>query len=968
MKKYLFIFLLMFITLVSPGFSQTPANVVDPYASIYQTRLDDALAVYFTPENFTITADGSTDVSDALQEAINKVQETVRYGIVFIPEGIYRISKKINLWKGVRLIGYGKKRPVILLGKNTPGFQDGSGKYLFHFVSDRPWRNTQQVADANAGTFYTGIRNINIRIEEGNQAAVVVRYHAAQHCFLSHMDFNLSAGNVGVEDICNEIEFCRFFGGDYGIKTGKTAPGWQTLIIDSYFEKQDKASIATEEAEMLIIRNHFRNVPTVVSINENRSEQLWISDSRFENITSPAIIVSNENHPKTQINLKDIICINTPDFLQFRGSGQKISLKEKIYQVKEFSHGLHYENMSVWPEIKTISNIEPLKKAPMLVPSDIPQLASTDSWVNIKSLGAVGNGVADDTEILKKAIANYTSIYLPSGHYRVTEPIILKPGTNIIGLHPSITQIMLRDSTAIYQGIGSPLPLLETPQGGINIVSGIGLNTSGMNPRAVAAKWMAGEKSMMNDVRFTGGHGTYDLKGREVRVYNDNRTADGIPYRKWDTQNWSLWITNGGGGTFKDIWAPNPYASAGLFVSDTQAGGRIYIMSIEHHVRNEAIFDHVSNWRIYGLQLEEESGEGPHCLPLDIRNSNNILFANTFSYRVSRMTTPYPYAIRTENSKDLYFRGLRTYTWTKYLFDNTLYDAGSRIGIRPREIAYLNVTSIENQSSKPDVEKLADGFDFIDGATIDHEGNPYFIDYKWQRIYKWNVLQKKLELICELPVYPVSLSFDTEGNLLVVTRYVQIESVFNKGDVKVIAMNPDNPVGTIRELKEVPFSSIDKSKIKNVVYQASRYRIEHNVEAALAAPVNTCFVAPDGITIIPYTQDLAQTYSLKVSQPGKKIYVSSNAAQRTYSVDIDDRGRFINPSLFVQDGETDALAMPDGDVYISSGNILIYNSNGILKRNIDVPERPSSVVLGGKNRDILFICARKGFYCVKISD
>ena len=122
------------------------------YSSVYTTKLDDPLAVYFTPDNFDITTDGSTDVSDQLQEAINKVQETVRYGIVFIPEGTYRISKKIYLWKGVRLIGYGKNRPVILLDKNTPGFQGGKGKYMFHFVSDRPWRSGQPVADANAGT------------------------------------------------------------------------------------------------------------------------------------------------------------------------------------------------------------------------------------------------------------------------------------------------------------------------------------------------------------------------------------------------------------------------------------------------------------------------------------------------------------------------------------------------------------------------------------------------------------------------------------------------------------------------------------------------------------------------------------------------------------------------------------------------------------------------------------------------
>ena len=103
MSKIRFIYFCLFIALTSQGFSQTPANAVDPYSSIYQTKLEDGHAVYFTPENFNIKADGSLDVSDALQEAINKVQETVRYGIVFIPEGTYKISKTIYLWKGIQI-------------------------------------------------------------------------------------------------------------------------------------------------------------------------------------------------------------------------------------------------------------------------------------------------------------------------------------------------------------------------------------------------------------------------------------------------------------------------------------------------------------------------------------------------------------------------------------------------------------------------------------------------------------------------------------------------------------------------------------------------------------------------------------------------------------------------------------------------------------------------------------------------
>ena len=150
---------------------------------------------------------------------------------------------------------------------------------------------------------------------------------------------------------------------------------------------------------------------------------------------------------------------------------------------------------------------------PAPVKSDLPDLPARDTWVDIRTLGAKGDGSTDDTAVFQKAIAGNRAIYLPSGRYVVTDTITLKPDTALIGLNPSTTQIDLLDGTPAFQGVGAPKPLIETPKGGTNIMIGIGLYTNGINPRAVAAKWMAGKDSMMNDVRFLGGHGTDKLDG-----------------------------------------------------------------------------------------------------------------------------------------------------------------------------------------------------------------------------------------------------------------------------------------------------------------------------------------------------------------------------------------------------------------------------------------------------------------------
>ena len=60
--------------------------------SFYTKQLMDSDAVYFTPENFNIKADGSMDVSDVLQQALYDLKTTHNFGILFSPEGKYLIS------------------------------------------------------------------------------------------------------------------------------------------------------------------------------------------------------------------------------------------------------------------------------------------------------------------------------------------------------------------------------------------------------------------------------------------------------------------------------------------------------------------------------------------------------------------------------------------------------------------------------------------------------------------------------------------------------------------------------------------------------------------------------------------------------------------------------------------------------------------------------------------------------------
>src|SRR6202043_3627312 len=100
-------------------------------SSYYPARIDDAKAGYLTGDSFPVRGDGIADDTDAIQQAINKVQETTNQGILFVPTGRYRLTKTIYIWPGIRVIGFGTPRHVFVLPVNTPSFQQGPAYMMF---------------------------------------------------------------------------------------------------------------------------------------------------------------------------------------------------------------------------------------------------------------------------------------------------------------------------------------------------------------------------------------------------------------------------------------------------------------------------------------------------------------------------------------------------------------------------------------------------------------------------------------------------------------------------------------------------------------------------------------------------------------------------------------------------------------------------------------------------------------------
>ena len=352
-EKIILFYLIIFIPTIIYG------QDIRESMSVFQSKIVDTSAVYFTSENFNISSKGNKDISDELQRAINELKEKNNFGIVFIPEGTYLISKTIYIPKAIRLIGYGKNRPLIKLADHSDGFQmpddsdKGKAKYMFWFTS-KITKLGKEIDDANPGTFYSALMNIDLEIGEGNPSAVALRTHFAQHCFIAHVDIHINNGKAGIFDVGNEIENVRFYGGQYGIYTTKTSPSWPFMMIDTYFSGQREAAIKTHEAGLTIIRMNVDDVPVVIETDDGYFEKLILKDCQFRNVSNTAIIISLENNSFTQVNLRNIDCDNIPVLVKFRESGEIIKGKNKFYKVVNFTHGNQIDNLGMKPEVLSL--------------------------------------------------------------------------------------------------------------------------------------------------------------------------------------------------------------------------------------------------------------------------------------------------------------------------------------------------------------------------------------------------------------------------------------------------------------------------------------------------------------------------------------------------------------------------------------------------------------------------------------
>jgi hypothetical protein len=699
----------------------------------------------------------------------------------------------------------------------------------------------------------------------------------------------------------------------------------------------------------------------------------------MRNISQAVLKLGDSGNLRDEITLENIVCERIASFVE---GAPPIDLPKAapVFLERRFTLGLE-----IGPDGRERGivlhhrelRVEASAPAPV---SDIPELPPMRSWVNVLEIDAKGDGRTDDTAVLQAAIDAHQVLYFPSGFYRLTDSLRLRANTVLIGFSPFTTQLFLSDNDPHFQGDGAAIPLLIASRGGTNIVAGLGIATGNANPRAAGVEWMAGPRSILDDVDFWRGRSEYVRALESAAPPPLPRSQQ--PPMQLDAQYPSLWISNGGGGILRGIWSHGGTAKAGLLIENTSTPGVIYQFSCEHHMKNEVRIDHAAHWRIFDLQTEEENPEGQDAVPVELESAQDLLFANTYMYRVSRTMLPKLDAVVAHDSTRVDFDNVKVFSQTRLAFDNSVFDQGSGVEVRAHHFVHFALTADLHRglplppppafAPGASLNRVATGFSNASGLTADNAGTVYFSDAANHTIYRLDPDQSEAEVLARPEPMPMALGVVGPQRLLILNRDMSVsEMSLPGGKMTQLTATPGPlrpnttlllPVGLHAELARLELL---------VEHKGYRYRVGSNT--ALRSGVEDVpqvyyYATGSNAAIpampVPMYRPLLESSQLAPFAIGDKHYVVSEDDAKTWLAQLAS-GESLTTQLFAERGGTSVVSDSAGIVYVAGDQIYVYDRNGHPAGILEVPERPSSLAFGGKDKRTLFIGARGSLYSIR---
>ena len=332
----------------------------------------------------------------------------------------------------------------------------------------------------------------------------------------------------------------------------------------------------------------------------------------------------------------------------------------------------------------------------------------TTSFSSVRSGGAKGDGVTDDTAALQSVINSAASagkvVFVDAGTYKVTKTILIPKGSKIVGESYSV----IMSSGSFFSNINAPQIVVQVGNAGDTGVvewSDMIVSTQGAQAGAILVQWNLASTSTspsgMWDVHTRiGGFTGSDLQVAQCPTTPSSTTINtnciaaymsmhvAVTAAALNMENCWLWTADHDVDD-TNLSQINIYTGRGLFIESS--AGTIWLVgtAVEHHALYQYQFAHTTNIFMGQIQTEtpyyQPNPQAPSGFPL-----NTTLADPGFSYYCpagSPTNCAMAYGLRFLDAHNVFVYGAGLYSFFNN-YSTTCSNAGNTAKCQPNILQY----------------------------------------------------------------------------------------------------------------------------------------------------------------------------------------------------------------------------------------------------------------------------------------
>ena len=266
----------------------------------------------------------------------------------------------------------------------------------------------------------------------------------------------------------------------------------------------------------------------------------------------------------------------------------------------------------------------------------------------------------------------------------------------------------------------------------------------------------------------------------------------------------------------------------------------------------------------------------------------------------------------------------------------------------------------------PEVEKVAGGFEFIEGPYWHEDGYLLFSDIPANTIYRWTP-GEGTAVYHEPSGNSNGITADEEGNLILAQHgRRRIARVDAEGNETAVAERYQGD--RLNSPNDVVVASDGSMYFTDPPYGIEEGEQELDVNGVYRVPAGGG--APEQLV-----DDFARPNGIALSPDESKLYVNDTQRGHIRVFDVQDDGSTANGRLFAELEDPNAQGGPDGmkvdaqgNVYSTGpGGVWVFSPEGELLSRISVPGQSTNVGWGGEDLKTLFVTSTEGLFRVPLN-